>query len=99
MRGHSNQACTPSRSCHARFVQIYAFKSVREVDALKFGTHLDQATRTAANKVNQSVDEKTATDFLGSEAPLNGRYVVTRFNSRLWPDRAHPKVGTIRPDG
>ena len=33
---------------HAGFVQIYEFKSVSKADALKFGAHPDQATRTAA---------------------------------------------------
>ena len=48
MRGHPYQACTTSINRHAGFVQTYEFKSVSQADSLKFGTHPDQATRTAA---------------------------------------------------
>jgi hypothetical protein len=48
MRGHPYLACTPATNRHAGFVQIYEFKSVGKSDALKFGTHPDQATRMAA---------------------------------------------------
>src|SRR5450759_3513334 len=47
MREHPYQACTPSINRHAGFVQRYEFKSVSKADASKFGTHPDQATRTA----------------------------------------------------
>jgi len=70
MRGHSHQACTPSRSCHTRFVQIYALKSVREVDALKFGTYLDQAIRTAAiGNVGRQVTTHLARGCCGAQLP------------------------------
>jgi hypothetical protein len=59
MREHAYQACTASINRHAGFVQIYKFKSVSKADALKFGTHPDQATRTAAI---ENVDRQVTTE-------------------------------------
>ena len=86
MRGHPYQACTPSINRHAGFVQTYEFKSVSKADSLKFGTHPDQATRTAAIEI---VDRQVTTnqqaaaassakaannpDFWTTESPFPGK--------------------------
>ncbi len=61
MLGHEYQACTPSTNRHAAFVQMYAFKSVSKANPLKFGTHPDQAIRTAAI---ENVDRQVTTHTL-----------------------------------
>ena len=77
MRGHLYQACTPSINRHAGFAQTYEFKSVSKADSLKFGTHPDQATRTAAI---ENVDQHDSSKRRGRRVMGHSK----QWRSRIW---------------